>query len=188
MTLLRQLSATRPHDEVTVPPSRMTSTHPPRRAPVTEWRSTSPCSTGRRGAWSRTPIRDTSCCCHPLTAAPYLRPGPRRHDSGQDVPRAAGDPAGRRPRRCRTHHTLKTCLLIWVDSDFKSGRETLPLLGLLRPFCQRLTPLPVRAAAESLYSAPRGRAESWNGGGAGTENGPRCVISVSRAGWSNRFL
>ena len=24
-----------------------------------------------------TPIRDTSCCCHPLNGAPYLRPGPR---------------------------------------------------------------------------------------------------------------
>ena len=30
------------------------------------------------GAWSGTPIRDTSCCCHPLTGVPYLRPGPRR--------------------------------------------------------------------------------------------------------------
>ena len=30
------------------------------------------------GAWSRTSIRDTSCCCHPLTGVPYLRPGPRR--------------------------------------------------------------------------------------------------------------
>ena len=28
-------------------------------------------------AWSGTPIRDTSCCCHPLTTVPYLRPGPR---------------------------------------------------------------------------------------------------------------
>ena len=28
--------------------------------------------------WSRTPIRDTSCCCHPLTDVLYLRPGPRR--------------------------------------------------------------------------------------------------------------
>ena len=30
------------------------------------------------GAWSGTPIRDTSCCCHPLIGVPYLRPGPRR--------------------------------------------------------------------------------------------------------------
>ena len=29
------------------------------------------------GAWSGTSIRDTSCCCHPLNGAPYLRPGPR---------------------------------------------------------------------------------------------------------------
>ena len=28
------------------------------------------------GAWPETPIRDTSCCGHPLTAVPYLRPGP----------------------------------------------------------------------------------------------------------------
>ena len=27
--------------------------------------------------WSGTPIRDTSCCCHPLNGVPYLRPGPR---------------------------------------------------------------------------------------------------------------
>ena len=25
------------------------------------------------GACSGTPIRDTSCCCHPLTGVPYLR-------------------------------------------------------------------------------------------------------------------
>ena len=31
-----------------------------------------------RGAWSGTPIRDTSCCCHPLAGLPYLRFGPRR--------------------------------------------------------------------------------------------------------------
>ena len=30
------------------------------------------------GAWSRTPIRDTSCCCHPLIDVPCLRPGPHR--------------------------------------------------------------------------------------------------------------
>ena len=29
-------------------------------------------------AWSGTPIRDTSCLGHPLTAVPYLRPGPHR--------------------------------------------------------------------------------------------------------------
>ena len=28
--------------------------------------------------WSETPIQDTSCCCHPLTGVPYLRPGPCR--------------------------------------------------------------------------------------------------------------
>ena len=28
-------------------------------------------------AWYGTPIRDTSCCCHPLTGVPYLRHGPR---------------------------------------------------------------------------------------------------------------
>ena len=33
-------------------------------------------STG--GAWSRTPIWDTSSCDHPLTVVPYLRPWPRR--------------------------------------------------------------------------------------------------------------
>ena len=33
-------------------------------------------------AWSVTPIRDTSCCCHPLTDVPYLRPGPRRRPAG----------------------------------------------------------------------------------------------------------
>ena len=26
--------------------------------------------------WSGTPIRDISCCYHPLTGVPYLRPGP----------------------------------------------------------------------------------------------------------------
>ena len=31
-----------------------------------------------RCVWSKPPIRDTSCCCHPLTGVPYLRPGPRR--------------------------------------------------------------------------------------------------------------
>ena len=31
-----------------------------------------------RGACFGTPIRDTGCCCHPLTCVPYLRPGPRR--------------------------------------------------------------------------------------------------------------
>ena len=35
-------------------------------------------SSGRCGAWSGTPIRDTSCCDHQLTDVPYLRPGPRR--------------------------------------------------------------------------------------------------------------
>ena len=30
------------------------------------------------GAWSGTPIRDTSCFCHLLNGVPYLRPGPRR--------------------------------------------------------------------------------------------------------------
>ena len=30
------------------------------------------------GAWSGNPISDISCCCHPLTAVPSLRPGPRR--------------------------------------------------------------------------------------------------------------
>ena len=35
-------------------------------------------SHGSSGAWSGNPIRDTSCCCHPLTGVPYLRPGPRR--------------------------------------------------------------------------------------------------------------
>ena len=33
----------------------------------------------QRGAWPGTPIQDTSCCYHPLTGVPYLRPGPRRH-------------------------------------------------------------------------------------------------------------
>ena len=28
--------------------------------------------------WSENPIRDTSCCDHPLTGVPHLRPGPRR--------------------------------------------------------------------------------------------------------------
>ena len=32
----------------------------------------------KESAWSRTPIRDTSCWCHPLTGVPCLRPGPRR--------------------------------------------------------------------------------------------------------------
>ena len=32
----------------------------------------------RIGAWSEAPIRDTSCCDHPLTVAPCLRRGPRR--------------------------------------------------------------------------------------------------------------
>ena len=27
--------------------------------------------------WSGTPIRNTRCCCQPLTGVPYLRPGPR---------------------------------------------------------------------------------------------------------------
>ena len=34
------------------------------------------------GAWSRTPIRDISCCCHPLTGVPCLRPGLRRVQTG----------------------------------------------------------------------------------------------------------
>ena len=38
------------------------------------------CTTiGCDGAWSGTPIRDTSCCFQLLTGVPYLRPGPRRH-------------------------------------------------------------------------------------------------------------
>ena len=28
-------------------------------------------------AWSETPNRDCSCCCHPLIGVPCLRPGPR---------------------------------------------------------------------------------------------------------------
>ena len=41
---------------------------------------------GRHGARSETPIRDTSCCEHPLTGAPYLRPGPRRRmQSGSPI-------------------------------------------------------------------------------------------------------
>ena len=30
------------------------------------------------GVWSGTPIRDASCCCHPLSGVPCLRFGPRR--------------------------------------------------------------------------------------------------------------
>ena len=41
----------------------------------------------RGGAWSGTPIRDTSCCCYPLTGAPYLRIGPRRHRPWRPRPR-----------------------------------------------------------------------------------------------------
>ena len=35
--------------------------------------------------WSETPIRDRSCCCHPLTGVPYLRPGPRRPNRRADL-------------------------------------------------------------------------------------------------------
>ena len=42
------------------------------------------------GAWSETSIRDTSCCCHPLTGVPYLRPGPRRQgEEGAGQPEQA---------------------------------------------------------------------------------------------------
>ena len=34
-----------------------------------------------RGACSGTSTRDASCCCHPLTGIPYLRPGPRRQST-----------------------------------------------------------------------------------------------------------
>ena len=42
-------------------------------------------------AWSETPIRDNSCCCHPLITVPYLRFGPRRVQSSIE-------PARRWPR------------------------------------------------------------------------------------------
>ena len=40
-------------------------------------RITSGCGLKLACVWSGTPIRDTSCCCRPLTGAPCLRPGPR---------------------------------------------------------------------------------------------------------------
>ena len=33
---------------------------------------------GRSVLAQRPPIRDSGCCCHPLTGVPCLRPGPRR--------------------------------------------------------------------------------------------------------------
>ena len=51
---------------------------------------------GRAGAWSKPPLRDKTCCFHPLTGVPYLRPGPRRC-----ARRTCGRAAGRRGRRHR---------------------------------------------------------------------------------------
>ena len=39
--------------------------------------------------WSETPIRDTSCCDHPLTGVPCLRLGPRRAPQLCTLPQAA---------------------------------------------------------------------------------------------------
>ena len=47
----------------------------------------------------RTPIRDISCCCRPLTGVPYLRPGPRRarlRSTGRSSHRSFSRRAGRR--------------------------------------------------------------------------------------------
>ena len=38
------------------------------------------------GAWSGAPIRDTSCCCHPLIGVPCLRFGPRRQGRALRIP------------------------------------------------------------------------------------------------------
>ena len=49
--------------------------------------------------WSGTPIWDTSCCSHPLSGVPCLRPGPRRRRcSARGCCRAVGP--GRRGWRC----------------------------------------------------------------------------------------
>ena len=50
------------------------------------------------GAWSGNPIRDTSCCYHPLTDVPYLRPGPRRDHRHDRVRRILGTTYERRRR------------------------------------------------------------------------------------------
>ena len=56
--------------------SSLRRTAPPTRSrpPAAKTRPTPAVHTG---AWSGTPIRDTGCCCHPLTGVPCLRPGPR---------------------------------------------------------------------------------------------------------------
>ena len=47
---------------------------------------------GERGAWSKLTIRDTSCCCRPLTDVLCLRSGPRRNrGSSREEPEDAAD-------------------------------------------------------------------------------------------------
>ena len=58
------------------------------------------------GAWSGTPIQDTSCCHLPLTGVPYLRFGPRRSGivSGSSTGRSRTRPSFTWSTRC-----CKTC-------------------------------------------------------------------------------
>ena len=68
-------------------------------------RSQSTIGSGRTASWCvvRHPIRDTSCCCHPLTGVSCLHPGPRRHTSRCETrltTRSATTAFGTSRRRC----------------------------------------------------------------------------------------
>ena len=72
----------------------------------------------QEGAWSETPIRDTSCCDHPLTGVPYLRPGPRRslpvrgrRASLAELPRPEGGMPG--PLRGGRGRLACACQRVW---------------------------------------------------------------------------
>ena len=76
------------------------------------------------GAWSKPPIRDTSCGCHPLTGVPYLRFGPRRAraagrgaggDAEQGLPEQEGDLGVRPVRRARAAIDESTAILLTLS-------------------------------------------------------------------------
>ena len=64
---------------------------------------------GKTVRWSKPPIGDTSCCCRPLTGAPYLRPGPH---AGHGCSEAFGQ--GR-------HRTFRPSIQLGVASSLFSA-------------------------------------------------------------------
>ena len=83
-------------------------------------------------AWSRAPIWDTSCCYHPLTDIPYLRPGPR-------TPHSLASPSAC-PRRLTLRRASRHASppFTFIHSTFKpacaprpppSPADTIPLLS-----------------------------------------------------------